>query len=164
MTLFLLSIFVCVCVCVCVFPFSYSCLAWSLSLMNFFFPVCSVSLDCRLISAFETSSFPKCGHFLNLPLPASSVSVERAGIHQYRLFWSSLLGFFHFFWVLPATWRTVWPLWPSYSYRLLQCGTRCWTVYRLAMCVCVSVCVCTEGVETEQTCLSALHSISKLSP
>ena len=62
--------------------------------MNFFFPVCSVSLDCRLISAFETSSFPKCGHFLNLPLPASSVSVERAGIHQYRLFWSSLLGFF----------------------------------------------------------------------
>ena len=26
--------------------------------------MCSVSLDCRLISAFETSSFPKCGQFL----------------------------------------------------------------------------------------------------
>lgn len=47
--------------------------------------MCSVSLDCRLISAFEPSSFPKCGHFFNLPLPASSVAVERAGIHQYRL-------------------------------------------------------------------------------
>lgn len=49
------------------------------------FPVCIIILDCRLTFTFENSSFPDCGHFLNLLFLASGVGVETVGIYQYRI-------------------------------------------------------------------------------